>query len=119
MDLVYIHPGGVRTAMHLFNFEKSANLKHPSDHQFFLKSNNFHENTGKAFNTFKEGNDFTDVTLVSEDGQEIKVHKIVLAASSFFFMRMLEKKKTNHSHHPLIYLRGITSDIHLHCTHLI
>ena len=50
--------------------------------QFFLKSNNFHEKTGKAFHTFKEGNDFTDVTLVSEDGQEIEVHKIVLAASS-------------------------------------
>ena len=24
-----MHPGGVRGAMHLFNFEKSANLKHP------------------------------------------------------------------------------------------
>ena len=23
-----MHPGGVRSAMHLFNFEKSANLKH-------------------------------------------------------------------------------------------
>ena len=25
-----MHPGGVRSAMHLFNFEKSANLKHPN-----------------------------------------------------------------------------------------
>ena len=24
-----MHPWGVRSAMHLFNFEKSANLKHP------------------------------------------------------------------------------------------
>ena len=30
LDLVYMHPGGVRSAMHLFNFEKIANLKHPS-----------------------------------------------------------------------------------------
>ena len=54
--------------------------------QFCLKSDNFHEKTGKAFHTFKEGNDFTDVTLVSEDGQEIEVHKIVLTASSSFFL---------------------------------
>ena len=46
---------------------------------------------GKAFHTFKEENDFTGVTLVSEDGQETKVHKIVLAASSSFFIRLLEK----------------------------
>ena len=25
-----MHPGGVRSAMDLFDFEKSANLKHPS-----------------------------------------------------------------------------------------
>ena len=50
--------------------------------QFFLKDNNFHETIIKAFHTFKEGN---DVTLVSENGQEIK---IVLAASSFFFTRL-------------------------------
>ena len=25
-----MHPGGVRTAMDLFDFEKSANLKHPN-----------------------------------------------------------------------------------------
>ena len=29
-----MHPGGVRSAMHLFNFEKSANLKHPNDHGY-------------------------------------------------------------------------------------
>ena len=62
--------------------------------QFFLKDNNFHETIIKAFHTFKEGNDFTDVTLVSEDGQKIKVHKIVLAASSSFFTRLGAKIKT-------------------------
>ena len=30
MDLVFMHPGGMRSAMDLFDFEKSANLKHPS-----------------------------------------------------------------------------------------
>ena len=28
-----MHPGGVRSAMDLFDFEKSANLKHPSVQQ--------------------------------------------------------------------------------------
>ena len=27
-----MHPGGVRSAMHLFNFDKSANLKHPTEY---------------------------------------------------------------------------------------
>ena len=27
-----MHPGGVRSAMDLFDFEKSANLKHPTAH---------------------------------------------------------------------------------------
>ena len=57
--------------------------------QFFLKDNNFHETIIKAFHTFKEGNDFT-----SEDGQEMKFHKIVLSASSFFFTRLGAKMKT-------------------------
>ena len=34
LDLVYIHPGGVRTAMHLFFFCKSAIMKHPSADYF-------------------------------------------------------------------------------------
>ena len=34
LDLVYMHPGGVRSDTHLFYFEKSANLKHPSVHMY-------------------------------------------------------------------------------------
>ena len=30
-----MHPGGVRSDTHLFYFEKSANLKHPSKHSSF------------------------------------------------------------------------------------
>ena len=31
-DMVYMHPGGVHTAMDLFLFWKSANMKHSSDY---------------------------------------------------------------------------------------
>ena len=30
LDLVYMHPGGMRTATDLFFCDKSANLKHPN-----------------------------------------------------------------------------------------
>ena len=29
-----MHPGGMRSAMDLFDFEKSANLKHPNEYTF-------------------------------------------------------------------------------------
>ena len=32
-----MHPGGMRSAMDLFDFEKSANLKHPSDYASHLR----------------------------------------------------------------------------------
>ena len=34
-----MHPGGMRSAMDLFDFEKSANLKHPNTH---CMMNNLH-----------------------------------------------------------------------------
>ena len=55
----------------------------------------------------REGNDFADVTLACEDGQQIDAHKVILAASSPVFQSMLKKNK---HHHPLIYMRGITSE---------
>ena len=32
MDLVYIHPGGVRTGIAFFYFDKVSFMKHPSEH---------------------------------------------------------------------------------------
>ena len=45
-----------------------------------------------------------DVTLACADGQQMKAHKVILAASSPFFSSLL---KTNIHPHPLIYLHGI------------
>ena len=53
-------------------------------------------------------NDFTDVFLACEDGQNIEVHKTVLASTSPFFMELLKRHK--HSQ-PLIYMRGIKSNL--------
>ena len=54
----------------------------------------------------RQDEDFTDVTLVSEDGEQIDAHKVILGASSPFFQALLKKNK--HAH-PLIYMRGIKS----------
>ena len=55
----------------------------------------------------REDNDFSDVTLACEDGQQIEAHKVILAASSPFFQKLLARNKHPH---PLIYMRGVKSD---------
>ena len=72
-----------------------------------LKWNDFQENVNLAFGNLREDKEFADVTLASEDGQEIEAHKVILAASSPFFQDLLRRNKHPH---PLIYMRGIKSE---------
>ena len=72
-----------------------------------LQWNDFKDNVNTAFGSLRQDTDFTDVTLVSEDGQQLEVHKVILVASSPFFKNILAKNK--HSH-PLIYMRKIKSE---------
>ena len=72
--------------------------------KFCLQWNDFQENIKNAFGNFREDNDFADVTLASEDGQQVEAHKVILAASSPTFQKLLGGNKHPH---PLIYLRGI------------
>ena len=71
-----------------------------------LQWNDFNENVNSAFQKLRGGKEFTDVTLVCEDGQEMEAHKVILASSSPFFEKMLQKSKHPH---PLIYLKGFQS----------
>ena len=48
---------------------------------------------------------FADVTLVTDDKQEIRAHRNIISACSPVFKNMLEIDTSNV--HPLIYLRGI------------
>ena len=72
-----------------------------------LQWNDFKDNLGTAFASFRGEVDFADVTLVSEDGEQVEAHKVILAASSPFFRNLLKKKK--HAH-PLIFMRGVKSE---------
>ena len=60
-----------------------------------------------AQNTFKQlwqDQDFADVTLATEDGHQIRAHKIILSSNS----NVLKKVLLQNPHpNPLIYLRGI------------
>ena len=69
-----------------------------------LKWNDFQENVNTAFGSLREDNEFADVTLACEDGQQIDAHKVILAASSPFFRDLLKRNKHPH---PLIYMRGV------------
>ena len=72
-----------------------------------LQWNDFQENIRSAFQNLREDSDFSDVTLACEDGQQVEAHKVILAASSPFFQKLLGRNKHPH---PLIYMRGVTSD---------
>ena len=49
--------------------------------------------------------DFTDVTLVTDDKKTIKAHRNILSACSPVFKNILQMEINNS--HPVIYLRGI------------
>ena len=72
-----------------------------------LKWNDFQENMFSAFEILRADKDFTDVTLVCADGQQLEAHKVILAASSPFFQNLL---RTNKHSHPMVYMRGLKSE---------
>ena len=93
-----IFPGPLSLAL-LLNSEMAEKL--------CLQWNDFQENVKSAFGHLRGTNDFSDVTVACEDGQQIEAHKAILAALSPFFQRIL--KRNQHSH-PLIYMKGMKSD---------
>ena len=79
-------------------------MQQSSDEKLCLQWNNFQTNITTAFRDLREDNEFTDVTLVCEDGQQVEAHKVILISSSPFFKNLLQRSK--HSH-PFIYMRGL------------
>ena len=75
--------------------------------KFCLRWNDFQENVNTAFSALRNDSDFTDVTLVCQDGYQVDAHKVILTASSPFFQKLLKKNK--HAH-PLIYMRGMNEE---------
>ena len=73
-----------------------------------LQWNDFQDNVKSAFGNLRESLDFVDVTLACEDGHQVEAHKVILAAASPFFQSVF---KTNKHSHPLIFMRGVKSEV--------
>jgi len=75
--------------------------------KFCLKWNQFHQNFRTSFQDLRERQVLTDATLVCEDGSQIAVHRIVLAACSPFFLSIFQANSA--PLHPWVFLKGISS----------
>jgi len=71
-----------------------------------MKWNEFDTNIREYFRIIREDPRLFDVTLVTDDGQHIQAHKIILSAGSNFFSDIfLKSNQTN----MVIFLKGINS----------
>merc|ERR1719233_2269491 len=75
--------------------------------KFCLNWNGYDASISKYFRQLRENQRLSDVTLVTEDGQQIQTHKIILSAGSNFFSDIFMKSNQSNM---LVYLKGISSD---------
>ena len=71
----------------------------------FLQWNEFQGNQMSFYRNLRKTLEFSDVTLVCEDGQRIEAHRLVLSSSSSFFRDLLLREANPH---PLVFMRGLT-----------
>ncbi|KAF5306987.1 hypothetical protein FQR65_LT07210 [Abscondita terminalis] len=78
-------------------------MNNVDDQQFCLRWNNFQANITSQFETLRDDEDFTDVTIACE-GQQLQAHKIILSACSPLFKELF---KSNPCPHPIIFMRDV------------
>ena len=75
--------------------------------QFCLKWNDFYSNVSKSFSLLRNEKYLHDVTLVTDDSNQVSAHKLVLSACSEYFKNIF---RNNEKHqHPLLCLDGLSS----------
>ena len=74
--------------------------------KFCLQWNDFHTNVSNSFGVLRNEDYLQDVTIVTDDNEQIAAHKLVLSACSEYFKNIFKKNK--HSH-PLLCLEGVSS----------
>ena len=70
--------------------------------KFILTWHTFLSHGQEVFKNLMENQEFTDVTLISDDHHQYRVHKFILSACSTVF-----RKIVSNPHNSSIYLRGI------------
>ena len=70
-----------------------------------LSANNVDKNL--AIHDIYLNESFTDVTLVTDDGQHVKAHKVILASVSDVLRKMLEKFDGEPSSQSIFFIRGV------------
>jgi len=70
---------------------------------YFLNWSKHEANRSSTFNTFRETNQFSDVTLACDDHEQLEAHKVILSAASPFLHNILQR---NQHAHPFLYIRG-------------
>ena len=74
--------------------------------QFALKWDSYEENMKTFIGEINRQNEFTDVTLVTGDGQQMDLHRMVLSAFSPVLRTMFGQKSSPNT---LLFLRGVSS----------
>ena len=86
------------------NISEARNLQ--AMEKFSLKWNDFHSNISKSFQSLRNKEDFSDVTLVGDDFKQVAAHKIILSSCSTYFNNIL--KNIANQKHPILCLEGMS-----------
>ena len=78
-----------------------------ADKTFNINHDRFEKLAPRSIRNLYKDEYFTDVTLLTCEGKQIKAHKVILSSSSEFFKNILTQ---NLHESPLIYLKDITYD---------
>ena len=73
--------------------------------KYTLNWHSYSDHLREALNEMMLSSEFADVTLVTDDKQQIRAHRNILSACSPVFKNILQLDRNNTN--PLIYLRGI------------
>ena len=73
---------------------------------YVLKKDHYEESTKSIFKSLWTDEEYKDVTLASNDQQEIRGHKAILGASSSFFKTIFKNNATTNL---VIFLKGVSS----------
>ena len=65
------------------------------------------ERRGEQFYKFLEEDKFVDLTLLIEDGMEVKAHRVILSSATEFFDNIFQKCKNKNTENFVIFLYGV------------